>query len=120
MLETKLEGAEPAPDLELNVETRDDLVAKRTVLRTKKISAPDAVRPTGRYTSCRDALKAFDSARESTIAYAKSSPPFLRGRFLRHQVGGLLDGYQWLILLAAHTERHIGQIEEAKQTLHVV
>ena len=26
---------------------------------------------------------------------------------------GLLDGYQWLLLLAAHTDRHVVQMQEA-------
>jgi hypothetical protein len=29
-------------------------------------------------------------------------------------VAKLLDGYQWLLLLSAHTERHTAQIAEVK------
>jgi hypothetical protein len=27
---------------------------------------------------------------------------------------GDLDGYQWLLLLASHTERHVAQMDEVK------
>jgi hypothetical protein len=27
---------------------------------------------------------------------------------------GDLDGYQWLLLLASHTDRHVAQMEEVK------
>ncbi len=117
MLQTKLATAELAPELEVDLETRDETVVRRTVSRTRKFSASEPLQPKGKYASCREALDAFDTARQSTIAYVKSTPPFLRGRFLPHLAGVLLDGYQWLLLLAAHTERHIQQIEETKQAL---
>jgi hypothetical protein len=120
MLQTKLAQAELAPELDADSERRDELVSRRTESRLKKLDAPDAVRPTGRYPNVREALNVFDAARQTTIDYAKSEPPFLRGRYLPHMAGGLLDGYQWLLLLAAHTERHIRQIEETKSAFEHV
>jgi hypothetical protein len=34
---------------------------------------------------------------------------------LAHRAAGLLDGYQWILLMAGHTERHVLQIEEVKR-----
>ena len=36
----------------------------------------------------------------------------LRDRFAPHPFAGMIDGYQWVLFLAAHTDRHAAQIEE--------
>ncbi len=41
-------------------------------------------------------------------------PSPLRERFAPHPFAGVLDGHQWVLTLAAHTDRHAAQIEEIR------
>ena len=41
----------------------------------------------------------------------------LRDRFAPHPFAGMIDGYQWILFLAAHTDRHAAQIEEIRSAL---
>lgn len=99
------------PDRKPGIE--DEQVYRSGVDRTKKQEAPAALRPQGRWRSPAEVAEAFKQRRDRTIAYVASTQDPLR----RHFDGPgpeALDAYQWLILLAAHTERHVAQIEQIK------
>ena len=114
LLESRMAGAAPGNE---NVdELKDSHLFEGVVARGTKVAAPEHVQPTGRFSSCNEALTAFDSARQDTIAYVRTEPPYLRGRAFPHPIFGPLDGFQWLLVLGAHTKRHTLQIEEIKAT----
>jgi hypothetical protein len=117
LLQAKLPEQELVSDTS-NVQERDAELVERVGSYTAKVSAPDVVKPAGRYKSCRQALEDFGAARQRTLAYVRSAPPYLRGRLLSHPLLGPIDGCQWLLALAAHTQRHIKQINEVKAALH--
>jgi hypothetical protein len=82
--------------------------------RSAKAQAPEFLRPTNRWAS-RDALaKDFNTARDKTIDYVKTTQTNLRAHVAPHPAIGPIDGYQWIMLLAAHSARHTAQIEEVK------
>jgi hypothetical protein len=59
-------------------------------------------------------IEGFLKKRAVTLQYVREA-----GEALHHHLAPLgalgdLDAYQWLLLLASHTERHIAQIEEVK------
>ena len=56
----------------------------------------------------------FESARARTRAFAATTTADLRRYFLRHFLFGELDGYQWLLLIGAHSKRHCAQAERVK------
>lgn len=83
--------------------------------RTQKAKAPENVEPKGRCESLFDALERFRLARERTLQVAESvSLEELRAKVVPHPHRGMLDGYQWLTLMAVHPERHALQVEEIK------
>lgn len=88
----------------------DDLIAG-TVARVARFKAPEYVVPAGR---CPDdqLLKEFEGARQQTHAFAASTNADLRSHFYKHPAFGDLDLYQWLLLIAAHCDRHRVQSEE--------
>ena len=116
LLQAKLPGQEFVSDLS-NAPERDNELIEQVVSYTTKINAPGITKPTGHYQSCRQALNDFDAARQYTLDYAISAPPYLRGRLLPHPLLGAIDGCQWLLALAAHTQRHVKQIKGIKATL---
>ncbi len=93
----------------------DALILARVPDRSKKVQAPEALHPTGRWNPG-EALDHFLAARRETIAFL--SNPDLRGHVVDHPALGPLDAYQWLLAVAAHTERHTRQILEVKSDAH--
>jgi hypothetical protein len=80
--------------------------------RSHKVKAPEQFVPTGRWPAA-DTLDQFLKARARTVAFFESTPD------LRDHVGGEspfgpLDGYEWIMFTAAHSERHTKQILEVK------
>ncbi|MBZ5502746.1 MAG: DinB family protein [Acidobacteriia bacterium] len=81
--------------------------------RITRFPAPEFLAPTGRWRD--DELwPQFDAARKRTQEFAAATSADLRAHFLPHPIMGELDCYQWLLLMAAHCDRHCTQIEEVK------
>jgi hypothetical protein len=80
--------------------------------RSHKLQAPEPLKPTNRFGSPAAAQKHFVESRATTEQYLKNTPG------LRAHVGdspmGKLDGYEFVLLIAAHSERHTKQMLEVK------
>jgi hypothetical protein len=81
--------------------------------RTNKIQAPEPIKPTNRFGSPEGSIKHFLDSRTTTEEFLKKTSD-LRGHVTDGPVGGKWDAYEWVLLIAAHTERHTKQIEEVK------
>jgi DinB superfamily len=68
--------------------------------------------PDGQFPTTADALRAFVSRRDSTIAYVESTQDDLKEHFIDHPQWGALDLYEAFVMLSAHCERHTEQLEE--------
>lgn len=76
-----------------------------------KITAREIVRPRGTLGSPSEMLQSFQSERAQTIDVVSNTDGDLRAHFFAHLVLGELDAYQWLLVIAQHTERHIAQMK---------
>ncbi len=92
----------------------DQQVLAGSVDRSKKGQAPEPAKPTGRYATLADAQKAFEEKRAKSIAYMRETQDDLRNHGSPSPGGGVLDAYQYLLILAGHAERHTLQINEVK------
>jgi DinB superfamily len=81
--------------------------------RSHKISAPEPLKPTNRFGSPADAERHFLESRLVTEEYLKTTPD-LRTHAIDSPMGVKLDGYEWILLIAGHSERHTKQILEVK------
>jgi hypothetical protein len=81
--------------------------------RSHKIQAPDPLKPTNRFGSPAEAEKHFLESRVVTEEYLKTAPD-LRAHVIDSPMGVKLDGYEWVLLIAAHSERHTKQMLEVK------
>ena len=104
--------AAPAPSSEWDARKVDAMVLEKMVDRSAKFQAPEPAVPTGRWTPA-ETLEHFLAGRTQTVAYLKSATD-LRGHVVAHPVFGPMDGYEWVLAIAAHTERHTKQILEVK------
>jgi len=103
-----------APEKREQVKGRDEMILQRMPDRSHKAQAPEILRPTGRWVTEADLTKAFEQSRQANIDYVRTTNDDLRDHFFDHPAFGTLDGYQWLLLLSAHSARHTAQIEEVK------
>jgi len=80
--------------------------------RSVKAEAPPPLVPKNRW-SPDETLDHFVKSRAKTIAYMQSTPD-LREHAVDSPLGQPLDGYEWLLFIGAHSERHTKQILEVK------
>lgn len=110
-LENRMQQA-PGPSEHGDWEGQDEALTKQmTAGRKKPKESPELFRPTGRW-PVEKLLREFEAIRGRTREFSATSSADLRSCFLVHPVLGRLDGYQWLLIVARHCERHLLQIEE--------
>jgi DinB superfamily len=93
----------------------DGMVLAMVPDRSHKAQAPPPLVPTGRWTPA-ETLDRFQKSRAKTIEFLQTS------QGLRQHVTGAahsplgqpMDAYEWLLFIAAHSERHTKQILEVK------
>jgi DinB superfamily len=81
--------------------------------RSNKFQAPEPLKPTNRFGSPQAAIKHFVESRVKTEEFLKSTAD-LRGHAVDSPAGGKWDAYEFILMIAAHSERHTRQIEEVK------
>jgi uncharacterized damage-inducible protein DinB len=102
------------PEKREQVKGKDEIVLQRVPDRSHKAQAPEFLRPTGRWATEASLTQAFEESRKATMDYVRTTNDDLREHFFDHPLLGTMDGYQWLLLISAHSERHTAQIEEVK------
>jgi hypothetical protein len=102
----------PAGEPGRDVKKLDEAVLSMVPDRSHKVQAPEPLQPSNRFGSPADAIKHFAESRATTEAYLTSATG------LRDHVAdspmGKLDGFEFILLIAAHSERHTKQINEVK------
>jgi DinB superfamily len=91
----------------------DDAVIAMVPDRSQKAQAPEPLVPTNRFGSPDGSLKHFVESRAKTEDFVKTTPG-LRDHAVDSPMGAKLDGYEFVLLIAAHSERHTKQILEVK------
>ena len=106
-------SAAPTAEQLAGTKGKDELILKAIPDRTKKVQAPEPIQPKQRLGSRDKVMAAYKERREQTLDYAQKTTDDLRSRIGDSPLGPL-DAYQWLLFVAAHNERHLGQIREVK------
>jgi DinB superfamily len=107
-------GDAPASALRGDWDGRDDALRdKFEESRHIQFQAPEVIRPTGRWPLA-ELVPKFEAARTRTRGFIASTDVDLRRNSRPHPKFGLLDCYQWLILIGMHCDRHRAQIEKVK------
>jgi DinB superfamily len=114
LVQQRLMTSPAAPEKRAQVKGKDELIEEKVPDRTHKAQAPEFLKPTGRWPTEAQLVKAFETERLATIEYVRTTNDDLRDHFFDHPVFGPLDGYQWLLLISTHSARHTAQIEEVK------
>jgi uncharacterized damage-inducible protein DinB len=93
-------------------------IKKRLTNRTTKVQSPEIIKPTGKFPSANAAYQTFANCRDATIEYISTTNDDLLNHFWQHPATGTIDLYQTILLIAAHSERHILQIIEVKNDIN--
>jgi hypothetical protein len=114
MVTDKLVRTPTPPELLAQVQHDDARLRQLVTDRSVPRKAPEMLKPTGRFPTAEAVRAAFSQSRDRTVAYVQTTRDDLRGHAGPHPLLKALDGYQWLLLLSAHSSRHTAQIEEVK------
>ncbi len=94
-----------------NWQGRDDEVVALIQSRANRFKGPGPVMPSGQLPH-EEIFPKFEEVRGRTVEFAATTNADLRHFSIRHPIFGDMDCYQWLLALAAHSERHRAQCEE--------
>ena len=102
----------PAGEVGRDVKKTDEAVLAMVPDRTHKAQAPEPLVPTNRFGSPEGSIKHFVASRATTEDFLKNTTG-MRDHVLESPMGKL-DAYEFVLLVAAHSERHTKQINEVK------
>lgn len=114
MVTDRIMKSPAAPEKKEAAKGKEKLLPALLTDRSSKFQAPEMLKPTNRFASQAELVKAFNASRDKTIAYVNTSQDDLRSHFGPHPVLKDLDAYQWMFLIAGHSARHTAQINEVK------
>jgi len=109
--------SEPSEEERREIRGKDDFVRRFLRDRSQRGEAPERIRPKGRFATREETIRTFEERRAANLAYVRETSEPLRDRYAPHPFAGVIDGYQWILFLAAHTDRHAAQILETKKDL---
>lgn len=103
----------PARTETVDLKALDELVLEKISDRSNKVQAPEPLRPSNKFGTPTESLKHFKESRARTIVFLKTTKD-LRHHAVDSPMGKKLDGYQWVLFIGAHSERHTKQLNEVK------
>ncbi|MCC5944710.1 MAG: DinB family protein [Bernardetiaceae bacterium] len=108
----------PNPSKRSKIKIRDVQIQPKMTNRKWRAKSPEVFKPTHRFETAQEALETFQNQRKTTLAYLKTTKDDLRNHFWRHPLTGPIDLYQTLLLMSAHLERHVVQINDIKSNVN--
>jgi hypothetical protein len=111
-----LEAAEKLDAPRIDKEKEAGLMA-RIPDRSIRVKAPEAVLPTGRFTTLAQGLEQFNAGRTRSVQFAEDRCDDLYYLASAHPRFGPMNGVEFLIIIAAHARRHAEQIRETRAAL---
>lgn len=105
------------PDLRSKINIKDEEIQPKMTSKKWKAKSPEIFKPSNNFTNVKEAIIAFQNQRNQTIAYIQTTKDDLRNHYWKHPLTGKIDLYQTLLLMSAHLERHIEQIEIIKSSV---
>ena len=103
----------PVPECKDEFRIQDVAVILSITNRQQKFTAPEPVRPNGRWKTVPDLLANFDSTRKTSVDFLKNQKEDMRSHFVAMPLGKL-DAFQAFLFMIGHSERHLAQLKEVK------
>ncbi len=103
----------PAGPADRDTAKLDAMILAMVPDRSQKRQAPGPLVPTGRWTPA-ETLDHFQKSRAKTIEFLQATPDLREHASAENPFQQPMDAYQWLLFIAAHSDRHTKQILEVK------
>ncbi|MEK5389080.1 DinB family protein [Margalitia sp. FSL K6-0131] len=105
-------------ELKYNTEPTSEVPINMLLNRSKKIDAPEFLKPSNEFTSLKEMKSKLDESREALINFVShTSEDDLANRAMAHRLFGMLSLKQWVKLIGYHEQRHLEQIKEVKEAM---
>jgi hypothetical protein len=102
----------PNPEKRADIKMTDEQLVKAIQDRSSKFQAPEPLQPQNTpFKSVTEALTSFKENRGKVIAYIDDTQEDMRNHVINFPVG-MMDAYQLILLMSAHSNRHTQQIKE--------
>jgi hypothetical protein len=105
------------PERRSKIKIKDEDIRPKMTSKTWKAKSPEIFKPSNTFANVKEAITVFQNQRNQTIHYVLSTKDDLRNRYWKHPLTGHIDLYQTLLLMSAHVERHVAQIENIKSSI---
>jgi hypothetical protein len=116
VFQTRLFERPCPPEYKAQTAGKDQIIVDAMQDRVARRKSPDLVKPAGRWPTAQAALAAFDQARKAIAELLRRETRDLRDYCAPHPSLKALDGYQWILFIVAHADRHREQIRELKSS----
>ena len=113
----KMVAADANPALKDSLVFKDEQIMTVVTDRSNKVKTSQPFEPSGQFNSFENALQAFLDKRNELIEYVKTTDDDLRNSYNTDLPFGVVDGVQFLVFAAGHTERHVLQMEEVMENV---
>ncbi len=102
------------PDVARGGQDRDQRVIAAELDRSKKATAPETLKPSGKFPTPDRVMAAFTEKRNRNIGFIKTTAEDLRLHVQKNPVFFEVDAYEYLLIIAAHSARHTAQLQAVK------
>ena len=114
LVQGQILGSPAAPEKETGARARDGIVVAAMRDRSQRGKTFDFLEPRTVAATPAEFVETFLAKRAASLQYVRETGDALHHHFAPLGPLGDLDAYQWLLLLASHTDRHVQQIEELR------
>lgn len=95
--------------------SKDQVLLEASAVAEKQI-APEPTLPKGRFSNLEEARVTFIAYRSNTIQFLSDLKEDLRSKVIQHPIAGEVDGFQLILVMSLHAERHAEQITRIKNS----
>lgn len=101
------------PEKRADIKTTDEEWIKVITDRSKKYKAPETIQPQNSgFKNMEEALASFKDTRGKIIDYIADTKEDMRNHVVTNSPVGAMDSYQFVLFMAAHSNRHTQQLKE--------
>jgi hypothetical protein len=116
MIQREVLSSSANPEFSVELQARDAAVLAAMGDRTVKLKTFPFLEPQGKYADPSSVLDAFLARRADTLEFVRATRVAVHHHAAPLEGLGPLDAYHWLLLMAAHTDRHLEQMRTALDT----
>ena len=102
----------PNPEMRAEIKMTDEQLIGAVQTRTQKFKAPEVIQPQNSgFKNAAEAISSFKATRDKAIEFINGTAADLRNHVIKSPLG-VLDAYQVVLLMSAHSNRHTQQMKE--------